>query len=269
MQPEPDTHHSVAAKFRAAILDPTRPEPATVVGPRGKKAEKRFNVYRNNVTVSLINALADIFPAVRRIAGEQRFRHLAREFIRAHPPVSPLLFLYGHDFPAHVEASEFAAAMPYLADVARLERAWLTAYHAADFAPLAPGALAAIPGEELENAVFTPHPATGLVVSRFAIFDIFTANRSDEPVGRIDAARPQSVLVTRPSEEIRLTALPVGDDAFFAGLIAGGTLGQAAAAGMEAADAFDIGAAIGGLLQTGAFTAVETGDQDIHPGGQQ
>ena len=247
-----------AAGFRAAILDPMREKPLEVTGPRGKQAVKRFNVYRNNVTVSLINALADIFPAVNRIAGDTLFRDMAREFIRAHPPSSPLLFLYGHEFPAFIERFEHAARIPYLADVARLERAWLTAYHAADLAPLAPQALAAIAPEELADAVFLPHPASGLVLSSFAIFEIFDANRNRETVGRIDISRPQAALVTRPDADIMVTALPDGHGAFFESLLREETLARAAEAGSAAANGFDINEAIGGIFSTGAFLAVKT-----------
>jgi hypothetical protein len=47
-----------AAPFAAALMNPTHATPIDVVGPRGKSAIKRYNVYRNNVTVSLIDALA-------------------------------------------------------------------------------------------------------------------------------------------------------------------------------------------------------------------
>src|SRR3974390_136719 len=36
--------------------------------------DKRYNVYRNNVTVSLIDALAAIYPAIQRITGVDAFR---------------------------------------------------------------------------------------------------------------------------------------------------------------------------------------------------
>ncbi|MFZ2101749.1 MAG: DNA-binding domain-containing protein [Oricola sp.] len=258
MLPEPDRNELDIAGFTAAIFDPHRENPVAITGPRGKQAVKRFNVYRNNVTVSLIGALGDIFPAVRRITGETFFRDMARLFVRAHPPVSPLLFLYGHKFPDFIARFEHAASMPYLADVARLERAWLTAYHAADLAPLAPDALAAIDPERLGDAVFSPHPATGLVRSPYAVFDIFDANRTRETVESLDAGRAQSALVTRPADDVMVTGLPAGDDAFFACLLAGGTLGRAAEAGASAAEGFDVGRAIGGLLTTGAFVAVAT-----------
>lgn len=254
MPSAPETNDLDANGFRAAVLDPLRAKPASVAGPNGKQADKRFNVYRNNVTVSLINALRDTFPAVKRITGDTLFRDMARAFVRARPPVSPLLFLYGEEFPAFIAGFEHAGRMPYLADVARVERAWLTAYHAADLDPLSPQALAAIDPEHLADAAFRPHPAAALVRSHYAVFDIFDANRNHETVGPIDAGRAQSVLVTRPGTDVTVTALPDGHDAFFEVLLAGGTLGEAAQAGMEAAAAFDINEAIGGLLSTGAFT---------------
>ena len=125
-----------AAAFAAALLDPDHATPSAVAGPKGKAATKRYNVYRNNVTVSLIDALADVFPATQRITGVDFFRAMARFHVRATPPTSPLLFEYGRDFPDFIERYEYAQPMPWLADVARIERAWLDAYHAADAEPL-------------------------------------------------------------------------------------------------------------------------------------
>ncbi len=120
-----------AAAFTAGLLDPDRPPPDLVLGPKGKAATKRYAVYRNNVTVSLIDALAASFPATQRITGKDFFRAMARFHVRATPPDSPLLFEYGRDFPDFIERYEYAQPMPWLADVARIERAWLDAYHAA------------------------------------------------------------------------------------------------------------------------------------------
>ena len=138
-----------------------------MTGPNGKAAGKRYNVYRNNVTVSLIDALAAIYPAVQRITGVDFFRAMARFHVRATPPTSPLLFEYGRDFPDFIAGYEHAQTLPWLADVARIERAWLDAYHARDAAPLAPAQLAAIRPERLADLVFTPHPAARIVRSRF------------------------------------------------------------------------------------------------------
>src|SRR5258708_3906255 len=149
-----------ADRFAPALTDPTYSTPMGVIGPHGKGAVARYNVYRNNVTVSLIEALADIYPAVQRITGAEFFRAMARFHVRAAPPTSPLLFEYGRDFPAFIESYEYAQHMPWLADVARIERAWLDAYHAADAPPLRPATLVQVPPDRLGDIVFTAHPAT-------------------------------------------------------------------------------------------------------------
>jgi len=57
--------------------------PNDVVATLGKGVVKRYNVYRNNVTVSLIDALAAIYPDVQRITGVEFFRAMARSHIHA------------------------------------------------------------------------------------------------------------------------------------------------------------------------------------------
>jgi hypothetical protein len=60
---DPREKPSYGAAFSGALINPERATPDCVAGPNGKTATKRYNVYRNNVTVSLIEALASIYPA--------------------------------------------------------------------------------------------------------------------------------------------------------------------------------------------------------------
>jgi hypothetical protein len=255
-QPDVDLLSSYAGAFASALIDPERATPTVVCGPDGKAAVKRYNVYRNNVTVSLIDALAAIYPAVQRITGVEFFRAMARFHVRATPPDSPLLFEYGRQFPAFIEAYEYAAQMPWLADVARLERAWLDAYHAADAAQLSADTLAAIQPERLADVVFTPHPAARIVRSRFAVVTLLAANRSEEPVSTIDAGKPEDALVTRPDRDVVVRHLPEGGAAFIASLMAGQALAEAAGLASASSASFDLAANIAGMIQAGAFTTV-------------
>lgn len=259
MQPlEPNP--SYASIFASALIDPERATPAIVTGPAGKGAVKRYNVYRNNVTVSLIEALAAVYPAVQRITGADFFRAMARFHVRATPPSSPLLFEYGRDFPAFVEAYEYAQGMPWLADVARIERAWLDAYHAADAEPLPAEALASIAPDRLADVVFTAHPAARVLRSPYAAVTIFAANRREGAVEPIDAGTAEDALITRPDAEVIVRHLPEGGAAFFASLLAGRPLGEAAASAFEAAPSFDIAANIAGMIEAGAFISVSFGE---------
>jgi hypothetical protein len=247
------------ATFASALLDPAGATPAVVLGPAGKGAVKRYNLYRNNVTVSLINALAAVYPAVRRITGDEFFRAMARFHVRATPPSSPLLFEYGRDFPAFIETYEYGRGLPWLADVARIERAWLDAYHAADADPLCAEELATFPSERLADAVFTAHPATRIVRSAFSAVSIFAANRSEAAVDQIDAGTPEDALITRPNTDVTVRHLPEGGAAFLQGLMSGQSLGEAAALALEVSPSFDIATNIAGMIEAGAFTTVSAG----------
>jgi len=255
---------SAYAAFVAGLIDPSRDAPWVVAGPKGKAATKRYNVYRNNVTVSLIEALAAIYPAVQRITGVDFFRAMARFHIRATPPTSPLLFEYGRDFPTFIEQYEYARPMPWLADTARVERAWLDSYHAADAEPLSSDALAAVPPERLADVAFKAHPATRIVHSPFSVVTIFAANRGTAPVSRIDASTPEDALITRPGLDVVVRHLPTGGAHFLTSLISGRSLGEAAASVLTASPCFDIASSIAGMIQAGAFAAVTFGDNDDH-----
>ncbi len=250
---------SYAAGFVPPLLAPDQPTPALVTGPNGKAAVKRFNVYRNNVTVSLIEALAATFPATERITGETFFRAMARFHVRETPPVSPLLFEYGRDFPDFIARYEYARAMPWLADVARIERAWLDAYHAADAAALPPAALSLIAPERLGDVVFEAHPAARLVRSAYPAATIFAVNRARGPVGRIETSAPESALITRPDLEVMLRILTPGADLLLLRLLAGVPLAAAAAEAAIQSPTLDLAAAIATALEAGAFTAIHLG----------
>ena len=257
-----DRPHDTKA-FAAGLLNPNIDKPDSVVGPGGSAADKRYNVYRNNVTVSLINALADIFPGVQKITGEEYFRAMAREYVRAHPPSSPLLFLYGQNFAEFVENFEPARTMPYLADVARAERGWLTAYHAADVKPLEAAILGAVDPARMAEVCFDAHPATFLLASPYPVHDIFLMNRDFMEVGPLDMSIGQSLMLTRPEFDIRIIQTSQADHAFLEAIMSGRTLGEAAAAGIEIEAAFDLNNALSMLLGTGATQSITLDGQRI------
>jgi len=86
-------------EFRAALLDPASPSPEGVRNPDGMHATKRFDVYRNNVAVSLTDALETAFPVVNKLVGNDFFLAMAGAYLRAHPPKSPVMMFYGDEMP--------------------------------------------------------------------------------------------------------------------------------------------------------------------------
>src|ERR1700682_406769 len=205
---------SYATAFASALTDPDRETPSVVTGPNGKAAIKRYNVYRNNVTASLIDALAAVYPAVQRITGVEFFRAMARFHVRATPPTSPLLFEYGRDFPAFIEGYEHAQDMPWLADTARIERAWLDAYHAADVPPLSPDVLAAVPSDRVGDLVFTVHPAARIARSAHTAAAVLAMDRVEGPITPLRSNAAEDALIARQDMEVAVRLLPPGGAAF-------------------------------------------------------
>lgn len=252
-----DGHARFTTGFAAALLDPGRATPPSASTTRGGRADRRYAVYRNNVTTSLAEALAGIFPAVRRLVGEDFFSGMAVAFARAHPPRSKLLFEYGGDFPDFVAAFEPARDLPYLTDVARIERAWLDAYHARDAEPMTPQTLAEVPPDDLPAAVFRPHPSLRILRSRYAACSICAANRDEQASARpIRGDVAEDTIVTRPRLSVSMRALPPGAAAFLLALAAGRSFEAAIGAGFAETEAFAPADAIAVMLECGAFTTV-------------
>ncbi len=163
--------------FAAALLDPGLPMPDGLVGPDGEPGPKRFAVYRNNVVAGLTETLKDAFPAVHRIVGTDFFRAMARAYVLVEPPRSPIMLDYGAGFPDFIRQFDPAAGLPYLADVARIERAWTEAYHAPEASPIDPGVFMAIAPDQLPSVRLALHPSLRILRSQFPALTTRTVSR--------------------------------------------------------------------------------------------
>ena len=242
------------ADFAAALRNP-----APDAAPAGLSglARRRFRVYRNNVRVALTEALAAAYPAVERLVGTQFFERMALAYSADRPSGARTLNLYGADFPDFVAGFAPAGDLPYLADVARLERAVLESLHAADAPALDPAAVTAL-GADLAAARFAPHPAARLVRSAWPVAGIWHANAGDElPAGElVFSAEPAGALVLRPGLSVRVEALAPAECAFAASLLAGGDAMAAQAEAASIDEGFDVVPAFRTLLAGGAFAGL-------------
>ncbi|MGI9449458.1 MAG: HvfC/BufC N-terminal domain-containing protein, partial [Geminicoccaceae bacterium] len=181
----------VQTDFIDALKDPDRQAPeALVKSPDDQRPKRRFDVYRNNVAVGMIEALRATFPAVERLVGGDFFSAAARVFLDQEPPRSPLLFRYGQTFGNFLDAFPPATSVPYLGDVARLEWARLEAYHAADREPLAIDALGALPENEMGQVTFELHPSLALIKSQWPIVSLWAASTDRGSSNDVDMKRP-------------------------------------------------------------------------------
>ncbi len=230
--------------FARAILDPAAEVPPGLTNPDGAAATRRFNVYRNNVAVSLTEALETAFPVIRKLVGEAQFKLLAGAYLRAHPPASPLMMHYGQEMPAFLAGFEPVRSLGYLADVARLELALRASYHATDAAPIAPETLQNMPPDQLMATRLRLAPAVRLIRSRWPVQGIWRFNM--EPGAPKPEPGGQNVLITRPDYDPVLTVLAPGGGTFVAAIQDGRTFAEAFDTAAAQVPTFDLA----GLLQT-------------------
>ena len=82
-----------------------------------------MEIYRANALGAAATALTISYPTVVRLVGSAFFMRLAHQFAQANPPRSGCLSRYGFEFPVFLERAPALEALPYIADVARLDRA--------------------------------------------------------------------------------------------------------------------------------------------------
>lgn len=244
------------ADFTRAMMDAGQPVPDGLTDHLGQPAGRRFSVYRNNVAVSLTEAMHSAFPVIAKLLGKQNMDGLAGIYLRQHPPSSPLMMFYGEHFPAFLEGMDQLRHLGYLGDVARLELALRRAYHAADAAAIAPETLGALPPDALLDTRLELAPAAQVLRSPWPIHAIWRFNTEDGAPK--PAAQAEDVLITRPEFDPIPQLLPPAGAVWVRALMAGATIGAAMEQAAAEYEAFDLSAPLALLLQGGAVTGLNS-----------
>lgn len=252
--------------FAAALRDPARAAPDGLVGPDGEQSVKRFSVYRNNVMVGLSEALRANFPCVARLVGDEFFVAMARVFVAMKPPASPMLLHYGAEFPDFVESFSPAASVPYLADVARIERAATEAYHTRDELSLAPAALATVPLDKSPSLRLRLHPSLRMVRSQFPAFTIWKMNTRDGTPGPVDLSENQDTMILRSDADVDVRNVSPGCYEFVVALGTGLMLSQAMANTLAVDAHFELSENLREMIQMGAFVGFDLGGEESNNG---
>jgi hypothetical protein len=214
-------------------------------------------VYRNTVAKGRADVLAAAFPTVAQLTGEDWFRAAALEFAATNPPSDPAMDRYGETFPAWLAAFPPAQALPYLAPVARLDRAFAEAHAAADAPLLDAGEAAALEPAALFAAKAVLHPASRPFWFDCTVASIWLSERGIEPAEHLDfTERGEGLLIARPGMAVTATRLDKASYAFLKACRAGKALGQAATAAFAADPSADLRTLFAALIATGAFTSL-------------
>lgn len=151
-----------------------------------------MKVHANTISHARLVALEDTYPRTRTVLGAERFNAECRRFLACPGVAARPLTQIGAGF-----AEFLADHLPCRkgADLARFEWHWLTAYHAADAAPLMLGALTGLSPETLMDQKLACHPAA------FAgDFGRFVHDYLDTEIACLAGA--EAILITRPDAAV-------------------------------------------------------------------
>lgn len=190
-----------------------------------------FNIYRNGFYRACIDALASNYPAIVALLGEAYFRSIANAYVTQSPPEQGSLAGYGRSFPQYLQTSSVSRNLPYLADVAKLDRAWLDVYFSSVSIPLTPERIAemAQSGNELNLDGITISKSTALLSLDYPVAEVWGKLKD---FGRITdviklSKQPECVLVWRHNSEVLRRQLSRTEFDFFSALNEGQNLERA------------------------------------------
>jgi len=245
-----------------SLTNNNAPCPSQVKQQGSDSQSRRFNIYRNNRAVSLIESLKATFPAVNKLVGDEYFSAVARSFIDEHPPQSAVMAEYGGDFGEFIRQSPNATNIPYVADLAALEWARLQSYHSADAVALPLNTLLSkAEPSQYDSLVFAVLPSLYQLSSRWPVGSLWSeitspaAQTADQTADKpaIDMNVSEYIVVVRREYEVLVQVLPESGAMLLERLKRGDSLQEAVSSVTEHDPEFDPGLHLQGLIDLGAF----------------
>lgn len=219
----------------------------------------RLDIYRNAFAHNYRNALGALYPTVCSLVGEQFFAQLSDRFVRAMPSTSGDLHDYGERLADFIAAEPVLQGLPYLPDVARLEWALHTAFHAADDAPLAIDDFAQFSPAALATCTLSLRASARLLASAYPIMRIWEINQPDAPAAAtvdLDGGGECALVIRRDGLTLA-QRLDFADYAMLTALQAGASLGAALESVHRRFAHFDLGAFLSRNVPGGTFSAID------------
>jgi hypothetical protein len=242
-------HPDFVTAFDASLKGAALPLGVTVTFPA--EVEQRFAVYRNNVAVSLTEALAKRFPVIERLVGAAFFAAMARVYSETHRPTSPVLLEWGDSFAAFLGSFPPLSGYPYMPDVARIEYARGLAFHAADARPASADSFVGVDPSQLRLRL---HPSVQVLRLRHPGVSIWRRNQPNAAPKTHVLAGPEAALILRdPGFNVPVHEITQANAVMIDQIRLGATLTAAAEAAQSVDPDHDAHPLILRLMQSGAI----------------
>ena len=211
-------------------------------------------VYRNTVIHGAVEALRANYPVTEQILGSEMFEHVAVDFASTCPPRSPVLAFYGEEFGDWLAHQPWIADLPYLPDVARVERLHVCCLFAPDAEPIAKQL--ARESYLISGRKLGLHPALHFTWVSTPAMSIWLAHQQPNPGEIAPDWKPEGALFSRPTPfVIHTPRLGPAAHRMLCGIRIGETVSASIAAAAHLYPQEDCTAVFASLANLGAFVA--------------
>jgi hypothetical protein len=119
-----------------------------IAGDERLSAEERVDIYANMYFYRLLDVLKEDFPATLAMVGAERFHNLVTGYLIEYPPAHFSISYAGNHLADFIHEHPLREEFPFLADLARVERALIEVFHAPGAVPLDAPQMRALPPKD-------------------------------------------------------------------------------------------------------------------------
>jgi hypothetical protein len=145
---------------------------AHIVGNARVSPAEQLEIYREQYWLRHTGSLVEDFPGVSGVLGQSDWERLVEEYLLAHPPVTFSLRELGQNLPDFAESRDWLPHRELVADMARLEWAYVEVFDAPEARPIEPEKLAQVPEDAWEGVRLVLNPALRLLRVSYPVLEL-------------------------------------------------------------------------------------------------
>lgn len=218
--------------------------------------DKRLQIYRNNIFITLTETLRLTYPNIEKIVGKDFFDGLAAEYIKKYPSLTPDLHAFGSHLAEFLTTFSPATSLPYLPEFAQLEWGCYQIFHEREVPTFNMSALQNIPEDSYASLKFFLNSACRLYAFHYPIYRIWQLCHEEadnnHPINLSEGG--VHLLIIRPEFEIKFYLLSPGEFSFLKAISENKLFGEVCEATLSAEPNIDVGMLLQKYLLSGAIT---------------
>jgi len=168
--------------FQGYVIDNDDAAVTAFIGNASASAEKRLDVYYEAYRLRLLEVLRVDFPGLCALMSADNFNAMGLRYLEEYPPHHPSVRSFAMNIAEFLSMDGVYSAWPYLAEIARFERARGHAFDGPDIDVMTLEAFGALPAEDWPSLRVRFHPTLQRLRFHWNVGPIARAISAEEPV---------------------------------------------------------------------------------------